>query len=198
MAERWLKRLELVDNVARSNRDRRRPCIFDYGKHNEEQFRSRYQVPKDAFRELLDIISPDISAHNDRGKTFPADIQLLLTLRFYATGTLQLACGDFCEISEPSASQIIKRVSEAIARLRNNYITFPEGAILDEFKRDFWRICVFPNAVGAIDCTQIKILCPGKENAELFRNQKGYFSINVQAVWGPNLKICKHCRTLAR
>jgi hypothetical protein len=43
--------------------------------------------------------------------------------------------------------------------------------------------------VDAIDCTHIKIPSPGRENAELFRNRKGYFSINVQAVYGPNLDI---------
>ena len=94
MAERWLKRLELVDNVARNNTDRRRPYVFDHGKYDEEQFRSRYRVTKAAFRELLDIISPDISADNDRGKPIPADVKLSLTLWFYDTGTFQLACGD--------------------------------------------------------------------------------------------------------
>ena len=43
--------------------------------------------------------------------------------------------------------------------------------------------------VGTIDCTHIKIPCPEGVNAELFRNHKGYFSINVQAVCGPNLEI---------
>jgi hypothetical protein len=102
----------------RNNRDRRRPYIFYYGKYDEEQFQCRYRVTKAGFRELLYIIRPEISAHNERGKPIPADIQLLLTLRFYATGTFQLACGDLCEISQPSASRIIKRVFEAIARLR--------------------------------------------------------------------------------
>jgi hypothetical protein len=94
-----------------------------------------------------------------------------------------------CQISKPSASRIIKRVSEAIARLRNNYIIFPEGDFLDQLKLDFWRICAFPNIVDANDITHIKIPSPGGENAELFRNRIGYFSINVQAVWGPNLDI---------
>ena len=191
MADRWLNRLECVDNIAQNNRNKRKPYIFYYGKYEEEQFRSRYRLTKAGFRELLEIIKPDISAHNDRGKPIPADIQLLLTLRFYAKGTFQLACGDLCEISQPSASRIIKRVSEAIARLKNNYITFPAGEMLEQLKLDSWRICAFPSVVGAIDCTHIKIPCPGggDENAELFRNRKGYFSINVQAVCGPNLEI---------
>jgi hypothetical protein len=66
--------------------------------------------------------------------------------------------------------------------------------MLQQLKLDFWRICAFPSAVGAIDCThayQLKIQCPrpGSETAELFRNRYGYFSVSVQAVCGPNLEM---------
>ncbi len=112
----------------------------------------------------------------------------MLTLRYYATGTFQEACGDLCDISQLTASRIIKRVSEAIARLKIHYIQFPTADMLPQIKLDFWRICAIPNIVGTIDCTHIKIPCPGGENAELFRNWEG-FSLNVQAVSGPNLEI---------
>ena len=111
----------------------------------------------------------------------------MLTLCYYATGTFQEACGDLCDISQLTASRIIKRVSEAIARLKIHYIQFPTADMLQQIKLDFWRICAFPNVVGTIDCTHIKIPCPGGENAELFRNREG-FSLN-QAVSGPNLEI---------
>ncbi len=111
----------------------------------------------------------------------------MLTLRYYATGTFQEACGDLCDISQLTASRIIKRVSEAIARLKIHYIQFPTADMLPQIKLDFWRICAFPNVVGTIDCTHIKIPCPGGEN-ELFRNREG-FSLNVQAVSGANLEI---------
>ena len=112
----------------------------------------------------------------------------MLTLRYYATGTFQEACGDLWDISQLTASRIIKRVSEAIARLKIHYIQFPTPDMVPQIKLDFWRICAFPNIVGRIDCTHIKIPCPGGENAELFRNREG-FSLNVQAVSGPNLEI---------
>ena len=189
MADWWLKRLTSVDNIPVHYRNKRKAYKFDYEQYDVEQFRSRYRLTKVGFRELLAIIRPDICAHNDRGKPIPADIQLLLTLRFYATGTFQLACGDLCDISQPSASRIIKRVSEVIARLKKHYINFPADDMLHQMKLDFWRIGGFPNVVGAIDCTHIKIQCPWGENAEVYKNRKGYFSINVQAVGGPNLEI---------
>ena len=40
----------------------------------------------------------------------------------------------------------------------------------------------FPSVVGVIDCTHVPIKNPGGENGELFRNRKGFFSLNVQAV----------------
>lgn len=36
--------------------------------------------------------------------------------------------------------------------------------------------------VGLIDFTHIPIISPGGDNAELFRNRKGFFPINMQAI----------------
>ena len=111
MADRWLRRLELVDNIPRNIRNGRRRYHFDYENYDEEQFRSRFRLTKDGFRTLLDMLRHNLSGHNERGRPTSVDIQLLLTLRCYATGTFQLACGDLCDISQPSASRIIKGVS---------------------------------------------------------------------------------------
>uniref|UniRef100_A0A6P7HBM4 Nuclease HARBI1 n=2 Tax=Diabrotica virgifera virgifera TaxID=50390 RepID=A0A6P7HBM4_DIAVI len=40
----------------------------------------------------------------------------------------------------------------------------------------------FPRVIGCIDGSQIKITSPGGNDAEIYRNRKGYFSINIQAV----------------
>lgn len=41
-------------------------------------------------------------------------------------------------------------------------------------------IARFPKGIGAIECTHVPLLSPGGNNAEIFRNRKGFFSINVQ------------------
>ncbi|KAH7952053.1 hypothetical protein HPB52_017561 [Rhipicephalus sanguineus] len=49
----------------------------------------------------------------------------------------------------------------------------------------------FPGVSGCIDCTHVPMKNPGGEDAEVFRNRKGYFSINVQGlsfnffIWWP-------------
>ena len=184
IANVWLERLEHLDiwSICHAITETRRRKNFNYEMYDEEQFRSRFRLTKDGFREMLNIIEADIPAHNERGNPIPAEIKLLLTLRYYATGTFQEACGDLCYISQLTASRIIKRVSEAIARLKIHYIQFPTADTLPQIKLDFWRICASPNVVGTIDCTHIKIPCPGGENAELFTNRKAFFPLNVQAV----------------
>ncbi len=72
----------------------RREYNFDYDKYTDEECRRPFRLTKPAFQELLHLATPMIALHNERGNPIPADIQLLLTLRVYATGTFQLACGD--------------------------------------------------------------------------------------------------------
>jgi len=40
---------------------------------------------------------------------------------------------------------------------------------------------------GAIDCTHVHITSPGGDDAELYRNRKGRFSLNVQTVCDADL-----------
>ena len=67
---------------------------------------------------------------------------------------------------------------------------FPTGSA-DELrvKHAFHALDRFPDVIGAIDCTYVPIVNPGGANSEIFRCRKGYFSINVQAVYGAKLLI---------
>uniref|UniRef100_A0A336MB16 CSON012463 protein n=1 Tax=Culicoides sonorensis TaxID=179676 RepID=A0A336MB16_CULSO len=63
---------------------------------------------------------------------------------------------------------------------------------LAEIKQRFYRMVRphgIPNVIGLIDGTHCKIYSPGGVDAERYRNRKGYFSINVQVVGGPDLKV---------
>ncbi|KAI4468036.1 hypothetical protein MML48_2g00008993 [Holotrichia oblita] len=114
---------------------------------------------------------------------------LLLTLRFYATGAFLNTVGDIAGVHKSTASKVIRKVSHAIASLRPQYINLPEGDEIREVNQGFYEIASFPRVIGAIDCTHITIQSPGGENAEIYRNRKVYFSLNVQAVSDHKLRI---------
>ncbi|XP_046976416.1 putative nuclease HARBI1 [Vanessa cardui] len=94
-------------------------------------------------------------------------------------------------ISQSTVCNIVKRISRALAMLMPYFIKFP--ANLRNIKAAFENLgCIgrapgLKNIVGAIDCTHIKITKP--RGTEQYRNRKGYFSLNVQVVGGPNLII---------
>lgn len=116
--------------------------------------------------------------------------QLLLALRFYATGSFLNVAGDFCGVHKSTASKTLKRVSAALAGLRARYIKMPASEEeLRECRQKFYNIARFPKCIGAIDCSHVKIQSPGGNDAEIFRNRKQFFSLNVQTIADTDLKI---------
>jgi len=113
-----------------------------------------------------------------------------MTLRYFATGSFLVVCGDFVGVHKSTASRTITRVSRAIARLCSKFIRFPETEEeISVTRQEFYAKCKFPRCIGVIDCTHIKIRSPGGEDAEIYRNRKQYFSFNVQAICNSNLKF---------
>lgn len=66
--------------------------------------------------------------------------------------------------------------------LRNEYIKFPTTAQEKLIvKQQFMENTQFPDVIGAIDCTHIRILTPTIEEYN-YINRKGFHSKNVQIV----------------
>ena len=148
----------------------------------EQEFQTRFRFSKKNTTSLLQLIEADLSFSSKRNNFVPPILQLATALRFYATGNFQKTDGDLIGIDQSSTCRIVHRVSQSIAKRKQVFINFPTGLSLCEVKRQFHEIARFPNVIGCIDGTHIPISSPGEEQAELYRNRKGYFSINVQAV----------------
>ena len=146
-------------------------------------FRLRVHI----FEFVHSLIKNDLQFASTRNNALSTRKQLLLTLRFYATGSFLSVCGDFIGISKPTASRVVEKVSRILAKLSKLFIKFPDN--LNENVLHFHQISRFPRVVGCIDCTHIKIQSPGGNDAEYFRNRKEYFSINVQTVSDHRLRV---------
>lgn len=101
---------------------------------------------------------------------------------------LQAVIGDTLALSQPTISRIIFRVSALLASLIREVIKMPttEERINENYQ--LFRALGYGNGAiglpgidGAIDCTHIRLTYTRFRNIdEVYRNRKGYFSLNVQ------------------
>ena len=167
-------------------RERKNP----FTTYTEEEFQYRYRIRKQTVMDILNVIGHNFESSTRRNHALSAMNKLLITLRFYATGTLQIMVGDDVCVHKTTICRIIKTVTHHIALMTLNYINMPstEEGIM-RIKEQFFKIRKFPGVFGCIDGTHIPIQSPGGNNEELYRNRKGYFSINVQVVCSADLRF---------
>ncbi|XP_037500255.1 putative nuclease HARBI1 [Rhipicephalus sanguineus] len=173
-------------------RDRQNPIEA----FNDAEFLSRYRFSKRAVIRLLEML-PLHPKDNERGHPVPPLLQLLITLRFYGAGTFQVVTGDLVNVSQASVSRINARISRMIAdALFPQLVRLPNASEAAVVMEEFYAMARFAGVSGCIDCTHVPMKNPGGEDAEVFRNRKGYFSINVQvycfllhAITGPQLQF---------
>jgi hypothetical protein len=167
-----------------------RDRIDHFEKWDEMEFFERFRMHKRTANVVLEIIQDSISSRTMKNRAIPPSLKFLTTLRYYATGSFLMNVGEMCGIHYSTASKVVKQVSVSIARMCPQYISMPtEREDVRKVKCGFYEKARFPNCIGAVDCTHIKIQSPGGCNAELYRNRKGTFSINTQVICDASLRI---------
>ncbi|KAK4303886.1 hypothetical protein Pmani_024136 [Petrolisthes manimaculis] len=157
---------------------------------SEGDFVMRYRLSKEAVRDLLREITPHLQRiRNNRGCSVPYHLQLLVALRYLATGDLQITMGDCSDMSTASVSKYVKIVATAIARLAARYIHFPQPDEALSAVSQFFSLARMPGVIGCIDGSRIKIISPGGDNAKVYRCRKGYMSLNVQGICDAQMKF---------
>ena len=137
--------------------------------------------------DLVKILDEDLQHQSRRGLPLTPMQQVLIALRFYATGTFERVIGDLFGVSVFAACTASHEVSREIANRKRQFLSFPDD--LTDTKRKFYDVAHFPGVIGAIDCTHVRIICPNKENVTAFINRKQFYCINVQAVCNSDVFI---------
>ncbi|KAG0427546.1 hypothetical protein HPB47_025404 [Ixodes persulcatus] len=158
-------------------RDRFHPFdVFD-----EEGLQRRFRFGRDGIMYIADVLASDLTRPTRRNHATPVVIQVLLALKFFATGTFLITAGDFLHLHESTASRCVRRVALALAKQAPHFIRWPTAAEVPELQRQFYAVDGFPGVVGAIDGTHVRIQGPPLHE-EVFVNRHFYHSINVQLV----------------
>ena len=105
----------------RQFRARPRPFL----QYNDEEFKARFRLTKATFVHLLGLVGDNIQPFTARNAAISSENQLLLALRFYATGSFQNVIGDHFNVTKATAGRIIHEVTHHIASLRPRYIGMP-------------------------------------------------------------------------
>ena len=172
----------------------RRPRVFRDRTHpldaySDLEIRQRYRLTREIILELHDLIHIELEPRTNRNKAVPAILKLFVTLRYYACGSFQRVVGDGLGLERSTVSRIITKVTAAICRLRNRFITFPRMRnSVQQTKEAFHGLSHFPNVIGAIDGTLIPIAAPSQEE-HLYVSRKGGHSLNVVAICNADLKF---------
>ncbi|KAF5308421.1 hypothetical protein FQR65_LT18156 [Abscondita terminalis] len=167
--------------------------VYDRNNYFDEMdnttFFRRFRLSKPTVLELVGQIEEHLEFPDDRNNALSPINQVLTCLRCYATGAHLSSVADFMGIAISSASRTVKKVSEVIASLRPHYINMPVAEEVVSVAKKFYDIASFPRVLGCVDGTHIRIQSPGGHDAELFRNRKGYFSLNCQVIGDADLRI---------
>ncbi|XP_067619917.1 putative nuclease HARBI1 [Eurosta solidaginis] len=172
--------------VRRSKTIRERTVFSNY---DEKDFRDRFRLTKEVAWAVLAKIKDKLEHKTKWNSALTAETMLLVTLRFYATGSFLQTVGDLCGVSTKTTSRVVTVVSHNLALLAKDIICFPSDEELRSIQKQFYMTAKFPRVIAAMDCTHIKISSPGGDEAELYRNRKGWFSFNVQTLCDSTLKI---------
>lgn len=79
------------------------------------------------------------------------------------------------------AFRALRRVIYALHCIAPRFIQWPNEVDAIDITEHFKKTCGFPNVIGAIDGTHIKIRAPSTDSAS-YINRKGFASLNLQVV----------------
>ncbi|XP_064470056.1 putative nuclease HARBI1 [Ornithodoros turicata] len=169
-----LAQILLEDDIERTFRER-----SDAFEEHDHVFFGKYRMTKALAHWLCEQLRPTLQPRRQTRTTLSVEKQVLIALRFYATGSFQGAVGSDRDLSvtQGSVSRILFKVTNAIIhRLAPLWIRFPQDpADVRAAMRDFEPKWHMPGVIGCIDGTLIPIIAPSESSGRL---QKSAFFSN--------------------
>jgi hypothetical protein len=147
---------------------------------SDQQIIRNYRLDREGIYTLCDELREDLEKSTKRSRSLPVSLQIMIALRYYASGSYMNVIGDAHGVSKMSVSRCINIVSKCIANNIKNYIKFPmSSGERQQAMYDFYDIKEFPLILGAVDETLIPIKAPSVDE-HLYVCRKGYHALNIQ------------------
>lgn len=152
-----------------------------------------YRFPREDIIMIINELDSVLQRPTARSQALSTSTQVLIALRFYASGTFQNVLTDTVGVTQPSVSHAINAVTTALYKKAIAYIRMPIGvAEVNKTMQEFAQICQFPRVIGAVDGTHIPIKAP-VESENIYINRKNYHSLNCQVICNAQYLILNYC-----
>ena len=135
MAGLGLLNLFRMNNPRRERRYRPRGLNFD-GLYDSE-LRARYRFGRNSINYIINLLREDLVRDTDRGHALEPEQQVLMALRFFATGSFLQVIGDTFGVDKSTVSRVVRDVSLALNRRRHQFIKGPSNDEVDIIKNNF-------------------------------------------------------------
>ena len=118
---------------------------------DDDELISRYRLPRECIFDLCDQLAAELQQSTLLSCALSVTTQILVALRFYATGSMQRVAGDLHGISQ---SAISLAASKLLTHNASTYIEFPtDYATQRNNIDDFYKTAAFPNVLRCVDGT---------------------------------------------
>ena len=127
---------------------------------SDESFQYRYRITKEVAHDLCAVLNDDLNRATRRSQSLPPSLQILIAIRYFATGSFQRGNADIHGVHRTTVCKVIHKAAEAICGKANLFIKFPrEQREMQTVKEQFYIMSNFPNILGAIDGTNYITIC---------------------------------------
>ena len=148
---------------------------------SDTELRARYRFGRQSINFITNLVREDLIRSTMRNHSLAPEIQILIALRFFASGSFLQVIGDTFGVDKSTVSRVVRDVCLSITNKQEQFIRWPSHLEKEAAKLNFFQKAGFPCVIGSIDCTHIRIQAPHThENG--YVNRKSYHSINVQAI----------------
>ncbi|XP_062605623.1 putative nuclease HARBI1 [Saccostrea cucullata] len=155
---------------------------------NEAEVFDRYRFVPETIMFIVGLIQDQLLYNSQRNNPLTPLYQVLVALRFYATGSFYLTLGDTLSVSKSTAGRAVRRVTDLICTQVRRFVRLPDRNESSCIKSAFHKIAGFPSIIGCVDGTMVKIIAPA-ENESDYLCRKGYHALNIQMTCDPQFKV---------
>ena len=156
----------------------------------DETWHQNFHVSRKTFFKICDVVRSELSRQDTNMRpSVSLEKRVAVALNRLATGSCYTACGLGYGLPKSTANVVKNEFCDILRRKAANYIKFPRTE--EEAKKvmgEFERISSFPQVVGALDSTHLKIIAP-KQNKYDFLGKKIFYSVLVLGVADSNCKF---------